>query len=41
MKKILKSIKEPIWMKSKPKSEVAKTGLCDFGNQIVQFSQNR
>jgi hypothetical protein len=39
--KILKSIKESIWRKSKPKAEVAKIGVSGFGNRSVRFSQNR
>jgi hypothetical protein len=36
--KILKGVKEPRWKKSKPKAEVAKTGLPDFGYQSIRFS---
>jgi hypothetical protein len=36
--KILKGIKEPRWKKSKPKAEVAKTGLFGFGYWSIQFS---
>jgi hypothetical protein len=41
MEKILKGIKEPRWKKSKPKAEVAKTGLSNFEYRSVQFPQNR
>jgi hypothetical protein len=37
----LKGINEPIWKKSKPEAEVAKTELSDFGYQSIQFSQNK
>jgi hypothetical protein len=36
--KILKGIMEPRWKKFKPKAEVTKTGLSDFGYHSVQFS---
>jgi hypothetical protein len=39
--KILKGIKEPRWKKSRPKAEVVKTELSDFGYQSSRFSQNR
>jgi hypothetical protein len=39
--KILKSEKEPIWRKSKPKAEVAKTKLPGFKNRSARFLQNR
>jgi hypothetical protein len=37
----LKSIKEPIWKKFKPKVKAAKTGLSGFGYWSIRFSQNR
>jgi hypothetical protein len=30
-------IKEPIWKESKPKAEVAKTELSDFGYRSIRF----
>jgi hypothetical protein len=41
MKKGLRSIKEPIWKKSKPKAEAAKIRWFGFGFRRVSFSQNR
>jgi hypothetical protein len=35
--KLIKGIKEPIWKKSKPKAEVAKSGLSSFGYLSIQF----
>jgi hypothetical protein len=37
--KILKGDKEPMEKNSKPKSEVAKIGMSDFGNRGVWFFQ--
>jgi hypothetical protein len=39
--KRLRSIKEPIWKKSKPKAEAAKIRWFGFGFWRVPFSQNR
>jgi hypothetical protein len=33
--KLLKDIKKPIWKKSKPKAEVTKIRLSDFGYRII------
>jgi hypothetical protein len=33
----LKSIKEPIWKKSKPEAEVTKIGLSDFYTGVSGF----
>jgi hypothetical protein len=40
-RKGLKSIKEPIWKKSKPEAEIVKTGLSGFGYRSIYLSQNR
>jgi hypothetical protein len=37
-RKILKGIKEQRWEKSKPKADVAKTGLSSFGYRSIRFS---
>jgi hypothetical protein len=39
--KWLKSIKRPIWKKSKLEAEVTKTGLSGFGYRSILFSRNR
>jgi hypothetical protein len=37
----LKGIKEPRWKKSKPKAEVAKTGLSGLGYRSIRFFPKR